>query len=197
MNLTKDKKLYLKLSDYSELSSSNVYELIEKPLEEKRRIEAEEKARAEIELKRERENKLKKYGFSSMEEWEDWKIRCSPTNLYRSLTIGAESSFIVGDITYIKEYTLSIRHLDVISGGYSYLISFPGLSKCCNVISMHQLSYMGGYDNLVSESMLLRFVGKGQYRQGYSIVDCDTFALVEEGTPDYNNFDKLMREIDF
>lgn len=165
-----------------------------------RLIENKKKDEQEAEAKQRRyalANKIiiKKYGFVSEGNYFDWKSRCSQSNLYRSLTMEYATPFAVGDIFAVDAYMLTIKHLDYVNGAYSYLISVPGMSKCCNIFSLHQLEYVDEYSGLISEPMLIRFVGRGQYRQGYSVVDCDTFGLVEKNTTDYNNYVKMMKDI--
>ena len=197
-SVNKKNNLQIDIEEFStELPEKNQKLLLE-PIEEKRRLAAEEWARVEEEIKKEQKRKLRKYGFSSMEEWESWKTRCSPSNLYKSLIMGNNYPFVKGDITFIEKYRLTIRHVDIVEGGYSYLISLPDMDKCCSVISSHQLRYAGGnYDGLIIEPMLLKYIGKGQYRKGYSIFDCDTFALLERNSLEYELFDEMIREIDF
>lgn len=197
-SVNKKNNLQIELEEFSEQLPEINQKLLSEPIEEKRRLAAEERVRIEEEIKSEQKRKLKKYGFSSMEEWESWKTRCSPSNLYNSLIMGNNLPFVKGDITFIEKYRLTIRHVDIVEGGYSYLISLPDMDKCCSVISSHQLRYAGGnYDGLIIEPMLLKYIGKGQYRKGYSIFDCDTFALLERNSLEYELFDEMIREIDF
>lgn len=197
-SVNKKNNLQIELEEFSEQLPEINQKLLSEPIEEKRRLAAEERVRIEEEIKSEQKRKLKKYGFSSMEEWEFWKTRCSPSNLYKSLMMGNNYPFVKGDITFIEKYRLTIRHVDIVEGGYSYLISLPDMDKCCSVISSHQLRYAGGnYDGLIIEPMLLKYIGKGQYRKGYSIFDCDTFALLERNSLEYELFDEMIREIDF
>lgn len=196
--VNKKNNLQIEFEEFSEQLPEKNQKFLLEPIKEKRRLVAEERARIEEELRNEQKRKLKKYGFSSMEEWNTWKRRCSPTNFYNSLIMGNNFPFVKGDITFVEKYILTIRHIDIVEGGFSYLISMSGMDKCCSVVSRHQLKYAGGnYDGLILETMLLKYIGKGQYRQGYSILDCDTFVLLERNSLEYELFDEMMREIDF
>lgn len=138
----------------------------------------------------------KKYNFNAVSNYDRWRERCSSSNLYRLLSTGWGMPFVVGDIISIKPHTLSINHMDpYISGSISYLVSVPGLAKCCNIVSLHQISYTDDYSGLIAEPLLLRFVGKGKYRHGYSVEECDSFAVIEKDTVDYNEYMKMMTDI--
>ena len=138
----------------------------------------------------------KKYNFTSENDYINWRDRCSSINLYRSLTTGWGTPFLVGDIISIKPHTLSIKHMDpYIAGSISYLVSVPSLTKCCNIVSLHQISYTDDYSGLITEPLILRYVGKGKYRYGYTVEECDSFAVIERDTPDYNEYINMMSDI--
>lgn len=138
----------------------------------------------------------KKYNFNAVSNYDRWRERCSSSNLYRLLSTGWGTPFVVGDIISIKPYTLTIKHMDpYVAGSISYLVSFSGFEKCCNIVSLHQISYTDDYSGLIAEPLLLRFVGKGKYRHGYSVEECDSFAVIEKDTVDYNEYMKMMTDI--
>lgn len=138
----------------------------------------------------------KKYNFNAVSNYDRWRERCSSSNLYRLLSTGWGTPFVVGDIISIKPYTLTIKHMDpYVAGSLSYLVSFSGFEKCCNIVSLHQISYTDDYSGLIAEPLLLRFVGKGKYRHGYSVEECDSFAVIEKDTVDYNEYMKMMTDI--
>lgn len=144
---------------------------------------------------------VKKYGFLNSYEYTHWLNRCNWHNLYTSLSAGTYSNsipFEEGDIITMKGHLLTIENIDYTDNGYLYLITAAKnqLSKCCMIISQHQLSYMN-YNNtaMITEPLMLKFEGKNQYQQGYSFRPCDVFKVIEPNSKEYFDYITKINDI--
>lgn len=142
----------------------------------------------------------KKYGFNNANDYINWLNRCNWNNLYRSLSIGSYSNatpFVVGDYISIKENLLTIEDISSSPAGYLYLVTAGKnqLSKCCMIVSGHQLNYINYYGALITEPLLLRYEGINYYQQGYSSQSCDVFTVIERNSKEYNNQVNKIKDI--
>lgn len=136
---------------------------------------------------------VKKYGFRDSQDYISWLNRTNWNNLYVSLSAGSYSNarpFVEGDYVFMKENLLTIEDMSSTSAGYLYLVTAGKnqISKCCMVVSGHQLNYMNYYGAMITESLLLRYEGKNQYQQGYRSQSCDVFTVIERGSKEYNDY---------
>lgn len=174
--------------------------------QQKKKPEQQEKEESEQQQAETRKESLrlarkiicKKYGFESEQEYLDWLNRMDSSNLINSLTMGNAytNTFVVGDIIIMKPYMFSIGYMDYYGmDSFVYLVSLQGIGKYCKIISSHQIEYFDYTGGLISETLVLKFVGRGTYRQGYSIKECDTFEVVEKGTADYDAYVEKLNDI--
>lgn len=142
----------------------------------------------------------KKYGFKNPNDYVAWLNRCDWNNLYISLSAGSYSnarSFVEGDYIFMKENLLTIEDMSSTSAGYLYLVTAGKnqISKCCMVVSAHELNYMNYYGAMITEPLLLRFEGKNQYQQGYRSQSCDVFTVIERNSKEYNEYVSKINDI--
>lgn len=105
---------------------------------------------------------------------------------------------IPGDIVYIEPQSMLIQYMEYSQNNYIYLLSSLGNdSYCCQVYSNHELKYTNAWGkSYLLEPILLKCIGKTQYQQGYSLVNCETFELIENDTPEYKNFFEIQNDLE-
>ncbi|MCM1236462.1 MAG: hypothetical protein NC489_40805, partial [Ruminococcus flavefaciens] len=89
--------------------------------------------------------------------------------------------FEKGDVVEARLMLLEAIDVDIVPGGYSYLVSsygYSSVSKCCYIISKERLVF--GMAAMVGEKLKrIQCVGTAQYKSGYSIVDTYVFNVIE------------------
>lgn len=140
----------------------------------------------------------KKAGFNTYEEYETYLHRVDFKNLYSSLNSGKNTSYLLGDVIVVPAESLSITDVEQSQSGYIYLVTGYGqnqLSRCCMVVSDHQLQYtLWKGEGLITEKVLLAYQGKSSYKRGYSIDDCDLFTVVNPFSPLLEDLSNRLEE---
>ncbi len=211
--------LYIKLSGYSNVSSSNVEKLIQKPLAEKKQNENHSKQPIdEIVYKEklvEQDKVLKDYGFSSRLDYLNRLERCRPVerkNGYMPKYLLMKDSFINNDHIYVSldiEYKNNSETIFLDNNKFIYLFyeySSKGVD-CFSIVSDYQLNsfhnIFGGDMVHFYEPMILKYVGKRQYqipkpvKNPYtskvmgkgSLIACNTFEIAN-----YYDYIEMMKK---
>ena len=146
----------------------------------------------------------KKYGFKNEKDYVKWSNRCSWGNLYNSLSRGSYSNaipFVEKDIIFVKQNLLTIEDITYTNSQgniiYIYLVTAGKnqISKCCMIISGHQLNYLDYYGAMITEPLLLEFEGKSEYQQDYRSQSCDVFMVIEENSKEYNEYLSKIKDM--
>lgn len=180
------KKIEKNLVHYLYIAGKNeeaLYHL--KRIQEYEPDEEIEKEIMELNEKVEFEKAKKKAYYEERKKYKSWN------NLYNYLATGNvglygpyEKRYIPfeeGDIVEAQLMQLEAIDVDIVPGGYAYLVSscgYSNFSKCCYIISKKQLVF--GMAAMVGEKLKrIQCIGTAQYKSGYSIVDTYVFNVIE------------------
>ena len=104
-------------------------------------------------------------------------------------------------IIFVKQNLLTIEDITYTNSQgniiYIYLVTAGKnqISKCCMIISGHQLNYLDYYGAMITEPLLLEFEGKSEYQQDYRSQSCDVFMVIEENSKEYNEYLSKIKDM--
>lgn len=138
--------------------------------------------------------------LNNIDDYLFWKSRTNYNNLYRYLNIGSRNeSYKQNDLILMPAQLLSIVDVTYQNGNYIYLVTSYGinpLSKYCKIVSPIQINYISYYENLITDSLLLRYIGEDAYKNNGSIISCDVFQNIVPGTNDFDYYNNVLTQID-
>ena len=132
-------------------------------------------------------------------KYKEYKQRTDFNRLYRSLLYewSPQIDFEKNDIIVAPEGMLSVVNVIVYSKSqYLYLVSVTGMSefsKCCYILSDRPLNII--FNNIIYESLILKYTGKSNYQKRYDIVDCYIFTVSSISDPDVSKIYKTIEEV--
>ena len=139
-------------------------------------------------------------GLNSVKDYLSWSSRTNYNYLYRYLNIGSNhQSYEYNDIILMPEQRLSIIDVSYENGQYVYLISSQGanqLSQCCKIISPVQLNYVNFHEYLITDVLLLKYIGEDAYKSYGNILRCDLFQNIPVGTKEFDIYKNKLLQID-
>ncbi len=211
--VTKEKRLYLKLSDYSELSSVGVEEYIQKPIEKKQKEEAEEIERKILEQKRNDELLLQQFirrsDFRTTDEYKLWRERISRKNVNAfareedCIPLKKGDVFPIGYLTYFdSSIHFELHDVQIKNNYYSYLGRIKG---SLNTHTLYLVSdkprevrtndFLISYPHFyLSSHDFVEFIGVGECIENYQPSKVPIFKLVIDNATANENFYKRIDE---
>lgn len=138
-------------------------------------------------------------GLNTIEEYFDWKFRTNYGDFCQYLNVGQSRRFYKeNDLIVIPEQRLSIVDVSYENGMYKYLITAYGqtqLSKCCKISSPIKLKYLNINESIITEPLILKYIGTDVYKSFNTIKECDMFQNLAIGTQDYVFYKNILIQI--